>query len=96
MFQESELIDLGVSLIVLVIVLLTIRKHELPGFVLFYVGFGCIFAAAVFTVLEGVLWHELFDALEHISYGLAGISFGTGCILHTGKKPNKRQGQETG
>jgi len=96
MFQESELINLCVSLIVFVIVILTIRKHEIPGFAMYYAGFCCIFAASIFTVAEGVIWHDQFRALEHFSYALAGVSFAAGCILNPGKKHNKRQEKEAG
>jgi len=93
MFQESELINLCVSLITLVIVVSAIRRHEIPGFAWFYAGFCCIFAAAVFTLIEGVLWNELFNTLEHISYGLGGVSFAAGC-LEIAVKQQKRQGRE--
>ena len=79
-------------MIALVIVMLTIRKHEIPGFVLFYAGFCCILAASVFTLIEGVLWNELFNTLEHFSYGLAGVAFAAGCILLPGKE-HKRRGK---
>lgn len=93
MFQESELINLCVSFISFFIVMLTIRKREIPGFAMFYAGFCAIFAATVFTVIEGVVWRELFNTLEHFSYGLAGLAFAAGCFLLTGKK-NGHQGQE--
>ena len=93
MFQESELINLCVSLITLVIVVSAIRKQEIPGFAWFYGGFCCIFAAAVFTVIEGVLWSELFNTLEHLCYGLGGGGFAAGC-LEIAVKQQKRQGKE--
>jgi hypothetical protein len=92
MFQESELINLSVSLIAFGIVTLTIRKHEIPGFTLFYTGFCCIFAATLFTVIEGVFWNDLFNTLEHLSYGLGGVSFAAGCILLPGNG-QKRHGK---
>ena len=93
MFQESELINLCVSLITLVIVVSAIRKQELPGVALFYAGFCCIFAATVFTVLEGMVWNELFNTLEHFCYALGGVSFAAGC-LKIAVKQIKRQGKD--
>jgi len=90
MFQESELINLCISLIVFAVVILTIRKQEIPGLILFYVGFFCIFAALIFTVIEGVVWNDLFNTLEHFSYSLAGVSFAAGCIVML-RKEQKRQ-----
>lgn len=78
MFQESELINLCISLISFIIVSLTIRKHEIHGLTFLYTGLCCIFAASIFTVVEGVVLNELFNTLEHISYALAGIAFAAG------------------
>jgi len=83
MFQESELINLCISLISFIIVSLTISKHEIHGLRLLYAGLCCIFAASIFTVAEGVVLHELFNTLEHMSYGLAGIAFAAGCFQMT-------------
>ena len=93
MFQESELINLCVSLITLIIVVSAIRKKQIPDFAWFYTGFCCIFAASVFTILEGVVYHELFDTLEHFSYSLGALSFAAGCFK-VAVKENRRQGKE--
>ncbi|MBU4204245.1 MAG: hypothetical protein KKD59_09920, partial [Acidobacteria bacterium] len=33
-----------------------------------------------FTVIEGVIWLEFFNLLEHLCYALSGISFAAGCL----------------
>jgi hypothetical protein len=38
-----------------------------------------ILGAYVFTAIEGVLWPDLFNVLEHLCYALAGLSFAAGC-----------------
>jgi len=93
MFQESELINLCVSLITFIIVVSAIRKNQIPDFAWFYAGFCCIFAASVFTVVEGVVYHELFDTLEHFSYSFGAFSFAAGCI-RVAVKESRRQDKE--
>ena len=79
MFQESEIINLILSITSLGIFLPFLRKHRLAGLQLFFVGFGLILAAQFFTVMEGVLWHEFFNHLEHLCYGLSGLFFAVAC-----------------
>ena len=93
MFQESELINFCISLITLIIVISVIRKNQIPDFAWFYAGFCCIFAASVFTVVEGAVYHELFDTLEHFSYTLGALFFAAGCIRGAVKE-SRRQGKE--
>lgn len=80
MFQESEIINLILSIASLCIFIPFLRKHKLAGLRLFFVGFGLILAAQLFTVVEGVFWTSFFNQLEHLCYGLSGILFARGCL----------------
>lgn len=79
MFQESEIVTLGVAVIGAFILLFVLSKRRIPQFRFFYIGFFAIVAASFFTVIEGVIWKEFYNFLEHLSYMMAGVSFVAGC-----------------
>ncbi|MFZ5774944.1 MAG: hypothetical protein ACOY3Z_05625 [Thermodesulfobacteriota bacterium] len=84
MFQESEIINLVLSLFSLAIFIPFLRVYSLTGLRLFFVGFGLILAAQVFTVIEGVMANVFFNHLEHLCYGLSGILFAIACMRVAG------------
>lgn len=79
-FQESEILVLIVAAFS-VPMAMSIFRHPtrpmLPGAM--FLGYACLIAAHFFTVVEGVVFHGLFNALEHVSYLLGGFFFATGC-----------------
>lgn len=79
MFQESEIVTLGVAVIGALILLFVLSRRKIPRFRFFYIGFFAIVAASFFTVIEGVIWNDFFNLLEHLSYVIAGIFFAAGC-----------------
>ena len=80
MFQESEIINLILSIGSLCIFIPFLRMRGIAGLHLFLVGFGLILAAQIFTVVEGVVWKSFFNHLEHFCYGMSGIFFAVACI----------------
>ena len=55
MFQESEIINLVLSLTGTFLFIVFSRGYRRPPFKLFYVAFLCILLAYSFTVPEGIL-----------------------------------------
>jgi hypothetical protein len=76
--QESEIINLVMGLSSVLIFVFIFRKMETPRLQVIYTGFFFIIAGYIFTVVEGIFWHKLFNILEHLSYALAGLSFAVG------------------
>lgn len=74
-FQANEVASFVFGIIAAVIVLSFILREKLPSLRLVYAGFFAILAANFFTVIEGVLWGEVFNLLEHLSYALSALSF---------------------
>ena len=81
MFQESEIFNLLLGIVSLIIVLYETRKREIPGFRMFFLGFFLVCLARFFTVVEGLFWGDVFNILEHFSYAFAGFAFAAGCIV---------------
>jgi len=79
MFQESEIINLVVGIIAVLMFLFFFKKLGLPRMLFIYIGFFLVLCGCFLTVIEGVFWHDLFNFLEHLCYALSGISFLVGC-----------------
>lgn len=79
MFEESEIVTLGVALVGAFILLFVLSKRKIARFRFFYVGFFAVIAASFFTVIEGAIWEDFFNFLEHLSYVIAGAAFVLGC-----------------
>jgi peptidoglycan/LPS O-acetylase OafA/YrhL len=79
MFQESEVIALVVALVGAFLLIFVFARRDLPQLRHFYAAYFAIAAAAFFTVIEGVLWNDAFNFLEHLSYMLSAVFFILGC-----------------
>ncbi len=79
MFQESEIIALVVSLVGVFLLIFVFARRDVPQLRHFYAGFFAIAAGSFFTVVEGVMWEDSFNLLEHLSYMLGGVFFMLGC-----------------
>ncbi|MEE9524899.1 MAG: hypothetical protein V3V59_09155 [Thermodesulfovibrionales bacterium] len=91
MFQESEVITLVVALVGAFLLIFVFTKRKVPELSYFYIGFFSIVAASFFTVIEGVLWNDFFNLLEHLCYAIAGISFMAGCIILLKQSESERE-----
>ena len=67
MFESHEIIALVLALVAALVIIIVFRKWEVRKPRDFYIAFFFIFSGHVFTIAEGVLWHDLFDLLEHSS-----------------------------
>lgn len=92
MFQESEIINLALGIIAAGVFMGMYRETWMPRRRLVLAGFVFMLSASLFTVLEGLFWRNVFDFLEHISYGLAGISFGAAAWLAVGLQRRLERG----
>jgi hypothetical protein len=75
MFQESEVIILGLALVACRVASPLLRNPDLPGRLPLLAGFCAMIAAHFFTVAEGVFWPVACNILEHIALAASGIAF---------------------
>lgn len=78
-FQESEIVSLAVALAFVLSIAFLRRAIRPPRIPLIYAGIFSLVGGHVCTVAEGILWYELFNALEHVCYAASGILFAVGC-----------------
>ena len=95
MFQESEIVNLGFGFASLIVVFYLSKRFEIPKSKYVYAGFSFILLAYVFTVIEGVVFHDLFDNLEHLCYAVSSILFFIYCwslvkLSHINPRDNDR------
>jgi uncharacterized membrane protein len=93
MFEESEIIMLVVALVGAFLLISVFTKRKVVQLRYFYIGFFAIVAASFFTVIEGVLWNDLFNLLEHLCYVIAGLSFIAGCNVLLKQSQSKQEDQ---
>lgn len=93
MFEESEIIAMVVAFVGAFLLISVFTKRKVVELRYFYVGFLAIVAASFFTVIEGVIWNDLFNLLEHLCYLTAGLSFTAGCNFLLKHSPSKQEDQ---
>lgn len=89
MFEESEIINLILGIVSLVIVYYETRKKKIPDFQLFLSGFLFVVMARIFTVVEGMFLADILNTLEHICYGISAFLFAAACISLAAKKTSR-------
>jgi len=92
MFQESEIVNLLVGFGSIPVLLVLARRVRLPRAPLLYAAFSCILAGYVFTVVEGILWGDFLNLLEHLSYAAAGVLFFAYFLLLSRKRAPPGEG----
>ena len=75
MIQENEVINLLMGLAAIPALWALSHYGRLPRLPLLYVGFGAMMGVYVFTILEGFVWGDVFNALEHACLAAAGFFF---------------------
>ncbi len=88
MFQESEVVNLVLALLITGLFVFFSRGYRRPRFPFLYAGFFCMLLTYVFTVAEGLIFPVFFNLLEHFCYALSGILFLAGCVKLASKRWN--------
>lgn len=91
MFQESEVINLIMGIISVLLFIHIYIFKIIPKFKMIYSGFILIVCAQVFTVVEGIFWNDFFNLLEHLCLALAGVFCAIGSIVLVLRPVNDRE-----
>ena len=75
MFQESEVVILGLALVACRVAHPLLKNPDLPGRLPLLLGFCSMIAAHLFTVVEGVFWPVACNILEHLALAASGLAF---------------------
>jgi hypothetical protein len=82
-FQDSEIVTLLFTLATLPVLPVILRGLQLPGRRLFVAAYLCMAAGYVFTVVEGIIWRDAFNFVEHLAYAASGLCMLAGVIALT-------------
>ena len=87
MIASNEVIGLVLAIAVLIFYLWNrSRLHELPAFGILLAAFLSLLAGLVLTILEGVLWQETLNLLEHVGYAVSALLLALWCWFVFGKR----------
>ncbi len=82
LIQHNELFDAVVAFAVLVFTIVQFRRlSSLPNRKILLFSYGILFVGWVVTILEGVLWPNVLNTVEHICYALSSVLFSLWCWL---------------
>ncbi|MDF3820892.1 hypothetical protein P3G55_13330 [Leptospira sp. 96542] len=73
MYQLSEVMNLIFDTVGLGVTLILLNSGIVPKFFYLILGFVCIWLSNIFTVLEGFIFPDLFNYLEHGFYLISGV-----------------------
>ena len=79
MIQASELFNLLMGCIGMVLYHTNLQRVRFAGDDLFRLAFYAMLGSFICTVLEGFFWPSGLNLLEHIGYALSAILFAGGC-----------------
>lgn len=79
MFNADEVINLVLALIAVLIIIFVFGRMQIRKAAGLFFGFVFIASGYFFTVIEGALWGDFFNVVEHACYALAGLSYAAGC-----------------
>jgi len=80
MFHENEVMMLVMGLIVLILILFNFQRlGSVFSFKLFFAGYCLMTAGWIATVLEGYVWENGFNFLEHVCYAAGMIALAVWC-----------------
>jgi len=82
LIQHNELFDAVVAFAVLVFAIVHFRRLSThPNIKILLFSYGILFVGWVVTILEGVLWPNVLNTVEHICYALSSVLFSLWCWL---------------
>lgn len=91
MLEEREVVALLLTVGVLVFLLVNrARIHRLPSSGLLVASFGVLFVGRLLTVLEGFLYRDLLDLVEHVCYAGSAVLLAVWCRRAFGKEAASR------
>jgi len=80
MFLENEIVMIILGIATLIFIFINHKRiKKFPSSAIFLSSFYVLFAGWIFTVLEGVLFPELFNLLEHLCYALSSVLLTVWC-----------------
>lgn len=80
MIQTSEVLNLVFDTIGIVLVFSLYRIGVIHRYTYIFTGFLCVWLSNIFTVMEGFVFPEALNILEHVSYFASGIFFLVGIV----------------
>ena len=75
MYQINEVMTLVFWIIGFLLFAFLYHKKAIPPYPLLFTGFFCILASNAFTIIEGFIFYEAFNLLEHVAYFAAACFF---------------------
>lgn len=80
MIQTSEVLNLVFDSIGIVLIFFFYRIGIIHRYTYIFTGFACVWLSNVFTVMEGFVFPEILNILEHVSFFASGIFFFIGIL----------------
>ncbi|TGL53639.1 hypothetical protein EHQ55_00580 [Leptospira meyeri] len=75
MYQISEVLNLIFDTIGLLITVRLLWSGLIPKFYFLIFGFVCVWLSNIFTVVEGFIFPDFFNVLEHSFYFISSLLF---------------------
>ncbi|PJZ83966.1 hypothetical protein [Leptospira harrisiae] len=75
MYQISEVLNLIFDTIGLLITLRLLWSGLIPKFYFLILGFVCVWLGNIFTVVEGYIFPDFFNLLEHLFFFISSLLF---------------------
>ncbi|EKJ88028.1 hypothetical protein CLV96_3635 [Leptospira meyeri] len=75
MYQISEVLNLIFDTIGLLITVRLLWSGLIPKFYFLILGFVCVWLSNIFTVVEGFIFPDFFNVLEHSFYFISSLFF---------------------
>ncbi len=92
MLEAEELINAFFGIGFVVVLFMLLRMLRIDRLKLFFIGAVFLLLANIFTIVEGYVWQDFFNILEHAGYAAGGICFAVGCILLSGRFRTEKGG----
>lgn len=80
MNEESEIINFILSIILFAYCIYLLKRSDLKVHILWIYAMACIIFSNAATIIEGYVYYELFDYMEHGLYMVAALLFFIGAL----------------
>jgi hypothetical protein len=92
LIKPNEVVDLVIAVLAVPILLRVVRVRPHREALFFSLGYGFMLCALVATILEGLIWPDLLNDVEHLSYAASGIAFLVAVIRMPGEPVSREHG----